>query len=139
MVVAWLVVAAAAVTVGVLAVGTVGDTIRDRGPLGNETIRNAELEEGSGSPSPGAARVRDVVSGKYGEFVAECRGVYAFGLEANPREAAGWRTVSYEQGPDDDVDAVFANRGRSVDIEIFCNRGEPTVAEIEWHTLPDED
>lgn len=50
-----------------------------------------------------------------------------------------WRIVSYERGPDDDVDAVFGNRLESVDLEVFCNRGEPTVAEIERNTLPDDD
>jgi hypothetical protein len=38
---------------------------------------------------------------------------------------------------DDDVDAVFNSRGRSVDIEVFCNQCEPTVAEIERDTLPE--
>ena len=47
--------------------------------------------------------------------------------------------MSFERGPDDDVDAVFANAGRSIDLEVFCNRGRPTVAEIEFNELPDED
>ena len=46
--------------------------------------------------------------------------------------------VSFEGGPDDDVDAVFSNGRRSFDLEVFCNRGEPTVAEIEENTLPDD-
>ena len=46
--------------------------------------------------------------------------------------------VSFESGPDDDVDAVFGNGRRSFDLEVFCNRGEPTVAEIEENTLPDD-
>jgi hypothetical protein len=29
-------------------------------------------------------------------------------------------------------------RSRSCDLEVFCNRGEPTVAEIEENTLPDD-
>jgi len=47
--------------------------------------------------------------------------------------------VSYEPGPDDDVDAVFANRGRSIELEVCCTRGEPTISEIERNTLPDGD
>ena len=46
--------------------------------------------------------------------------------------------VSFECGPDDDVDAVFSNGGRSVDLEVFCNQGEPTVGEIEGNTLPED-
>ena len=46
--------------------------------------------------------------------------------------------MSFEPGPDDDVDAVFANAGRSVELEVFCNRGTPTLAEIERHDLPDD-
>ena len=49
--------------------------------------------------------------------------------------AAGWRVISFERGPDDDVDAVFASGRRSVELEVFCNRGEPTLAELETKTL----
>ena len=47
--------------------------------------------------------------------------------------------VSYEQGPDDDVDAVFSNGRRSIDLEVYCSRGRPTVAEIENNRLPADD
>jgi hypothetical protein len=136
----WLVAAALSVTVGVVAVTSLGASIRDRGPIGdNELIRQAELAEGSSPvPDPDAETVRRTVEDEFGSFVVECRGVYAYGIEARPDEAAGWRTVSYERGPDDDVDAVFANSGRSVDLEVFCNRGTPTVAEIEFNELPDD-
>ena len=46
-----------------------------------------------------------------------------------PDKAAGWRIVSWEKGPDDDVDAVFSDGRNSVDLEVFCNRGRPTLAE----------
>ena len=65
-------------------------------------------------------------------------GPIAFGTRHGRRPDDGWRMVSYEGGPDDDVDAVFSNGRRSVDLEVFCNRGEPTVAEIEDNTLPDD-
>ncbi len=131
--------AVVAVSVGVIAVITVGDSIRDRGPLGNEVARNAELEEGAAVIDPEAPAVQDTIDGEFGRFEVECRGVTAIGLAAEADRAAGWRTVSYEQGPDDDVDAVFANRRRSVEIEVFCNRGRPTVSDEEWKTLPEED
>ena len=138
MVTGWAAVTAAAVVVGVLAVGMVGDSIRDRGPLGNETVRSADVPEGKAVVDPDASRIRDSVTGRFGEFVVECRGLYAVGVAARPDRDAGWRTVSYEPGPDDDVDAVFSHRGRSVEMEVYCNRGRPTVSELEWKTLPDD-
>lgn len=136
---AWVMAATLAITIGIVAVTQVGASIRGRGPLGeSEMIRNAELREGRASPDPDAERIRDVVEDEFGEFVVECRGAVAYGVAARPDSAAGWRTVSYEPGPDDDVDAVFANKARSIDIEAFCNRGRPTVSEIERNTLPDD-
>ena len=135
----WLLAAALAVTVGVVAVTTVGASMRGRGPLGNEVIRTAELSEGTARPDPDATRVREVITEEFGEFVVECRGVVAYGIAVRPDTEAGWRVVSYERGPDDDVDAVFARQRESIEIEVFCNRGRPTVAELERNTLPDDD
>ncbi|HCB04923.1 MAG TPA: hypothetical protein PLZ93_24530 [Nocardioides sp.] len=135
----WLLAAAASVAVGVVVVTQLGASNRDRGPIGdNELIRQAELTEGSATPDPDAQVVRRSIDEEFGSFVVECRGVYAYGIEALPDEAAGWRTVSFERGPDDDVDAVFAQSRRSIDIEVFCNRGEPTVAELERNELPED-
>ena len=135
---AWLVATTVAIAVGVAAVSTVGASIRGRGPLGNEVIRNTELSEQTAEPDPGGDSVRDTIRGEFGRFVVECQGVYASGISVHPDKANGWRVVSYEPGPDDDVDAVFSNRRRSIDLEVFCNRGKPTVAEIESNTLPDD-
>ncbi len=55
-----------------------------------------------------------------------------------PDKAAGWRIVSWEKCPDDDVDAVFSDGRNSVDLEVFCNRGRPTLAEPERNTLGDD-
>lgn len=137
----WLLAVAVAVAVGVAAVTTVGASIRGRGPLGtsagNESIRTDQLNEQTSVPDPDSPLRRDAISGEWGSFEVGCRGVYAIGFEARP--APGWRVVSYETGPDDDVDAVFSKAARSVDLEVFCNRGQPTVAEIERNTLPDND
>ena len=134
---AWLVAAVLAITVGLVAVSSVGASMRGHGPIGsNELIRNAELNEGTAIPDPFGAVVRDIVRGEFGEFVVECQGVYAVGVDARADRAAGWRTVSYEPGPDDDVDAVFANQRRSIELEVFCNEGRPTLAQIERKTLP---
>ena len=138
--VGWLLAAAASVTVGVVVMNQLGASNRDRGPIGdNELIRQAELTEGSATPDPDAEAVRRSIDEEFGSFVVECRGVYAYGVEALPDESAGWRIVSFEHGPDDDVDAVFAQQRRSIDIEVFCNRGEPTVADIERNELPEDD
>jgi len=134
---AWVLATVLAVVVGLVAVGLVGASVRGRGPLGSDvspltdaqTRREVQLD-------PDATRVRRAVKGEWGSFVVECQGVYAFGRAARPDAAAGWRVVSYERGPDDDVDAVFSSGRRSVDLEVFCNRGSPTVAEIERNTLP---
>ncbi len=134
---AWLLATTLAVAVGVSAVSTVGAQVRGRGPLGNEVIRTSQLE-GTASPDPDAASVQRTIEGEWGAFVVRCQGPVAFGEEARPDRAVGWRVVSYERGPDDDVDAVFSNGRRSFDLEVFCNRGKPTVAEIEENTLPDD-
>jgi hypothetical protein len=124
----WIAVAAVAVTVGVLAVTRVGATLSDRGPLGNEEARN-DLREGRATPDQDQALVERTFAEEFGEIDVACQGAFARGLEARP--AAGWRTIKFETAPDDDIDGVFANGSRSMEIEVFCNRGEPTVSEIE--------
>lgn len=134
LVAAWVAAATAAVVVGVLAVSGLGASFRDRGPIGdNEAVREAQL--GAAAPTrleePGERRV---FSGAHGRFVVRCRGAYAEGLRATP--APGWRVVSYEPGPDDDVDAIFTRGRSSVEIDVFCNRGMPTIAELERNEIP---
>jgi len=137
--VAWVVAAVVAITVGVVAVSGVGDQIRDRGPLGNnELVRSAQLEAESASVDPDEPLVEKTISDDFGEFDVACRGRYALGLAVRPDRAAGWRTISFEKGPDDDVDAVFSNGRRSQELEVYCNLGRP-VLEIEDNTLPDDD
>lgn len=133
---AWLAAALVAVAVGVLAVSSVGASVRDRGPLGNETQRT-ESVEGSAAPRPGTTRVQRTITDEFGSFVVECRGAVAYGLETTTEP--GWRTVSFEPGPDDDVDAVFARRGDSIEVEVFCDQGRPTVSDLERKTLPEDD
>ncbi|NPD06640.1 hypothetical protein HN031_18345 [Nocardioides sp. zg-1308] len=134
----WAVTTTVAVLVGVLAVSTVGATIRDRGPVGDEVMRDDSVAPPS-SPPAGAPRVRDEIAGEWGAFVVECRDTWAYGVGVRPDEAAGWDVVSWEKGPDDDVDAVFSDGSRSVDLEVFCNRGRPTLAELERNTLGADD
>lgn len=82
--------------------------------------------------------VEKTFSADFGQFVAVCRGRLAIGVEARPDEAAGWLTVSYEPGPDDDIDAVFSNGRRSQELEIHCVLGRPVLSEIENDTIPDD-
>jgi len=131
----WVLAAALAVTVGVVAVTQVGASLRGRGPLGNEVTRG-ELQEQSAEVDPSLPQVERTIRDEFGELDVACQGLYALGLDARPDREAGWRVVSYETGPDDDVDAVFANRDRSIEVEVYCNRGEPTIGDIERNTLP---
>lgn len=136
----WVVAAVVTVTVGVAAVTGLGDQIRDRGPLGdNEMVREAGQRTGPATPNPSDPEVEETFTGDFGEITVACQGMYAIGVEARPDEAAGWRTVSYEPGPDDDIDAVFSNGRRTQELEIYCNQGRPVLAEIENNTIPDED
>jgi hypothetical protein len=130
----WLTAAVLAVAVGVLAVSSLGASIRDRGPVVTEAQVDAE---GQLTPAPDATAVRETFTDDFGSFVVECRDAVAYGLSVEP--APGWRTVSYDRGPDDDVDAVLARRAESVEIEVFCNRGRPALGEVERNTLPDDD
>ena len=132
----WVAVALVAVTVGVVAVTRLGATLSDRGPLGNEAVRG-DLREGAATPAPDQPLVERTITEEFGEMDVACRGEFALGLDVRPDEEAGWRTVSYETGPDDDVDAVFAQRDRSIEIEVYCNLGQPVVGEVERNTLPD--
>jgi hypothetical protein len=132
--VGWLAAAAVAVTIGVVAVSSVGASVRDRGPLGNDVPD--DLAEGTSTPEPSARSISHTIEDEFGSFEAACRGAVAYGLAAAP--AAGWRVVSYEQGPDDDVDAVFARGDRSIELEVYCNRGRPTIGDREVKTLPDD-
>ena len=134
---AWRVAAVLAVAIGIAAVTTVGASIRGRGPLGTE-VNLSDVREGKATPDPDAPVHRDTVSGEWGRFVVECRGAIAYGVRIKAAEADGWRVVSYELGPDDDVDAVFSNRRHSVDLEVFCAQGRPTIGDLENNTLPDD-
>jgi len=133
---AWLLSVMAAVAVALFAVNNVGDSLTGRGPMGDEVDRTGTVltpEE----QMAGKEEVRDTIDGEFGTFLVGCRGAYALGLDADP--APGWRVVSYEPGPDDDVDAVFSTGSTSIDLEVFCNLGRPEVAELERNQLPDAD
>lgn len=134
--IAWLVATAAAVALGVLAVTTAGASLLGRGPLGDDVDPAPVTVSRTPSPSAGAPVVSDAITGEWGRFDVECRDTFAYGVAVEP--ATGWRVISWEKGPDDDVDAVFSDGANSVDLEVFCNRGRPTLAEIERNTLGED-
>ena len=133
----WAATTAVAVLVGVLAVSTVGATIRDRGPVGAEVVSDTDATRTS-VPSPQGPRVREAITGEWGAFDVECRDTWAYGVGVRPDDGDGEGEVDGEEGPDDDVDAVFSDGQNSVDLEVFCNRGRPTLAELERNTLGDD-
>jgi hypothetical protein len=138
-VLAWVAAAVVAVTVGVGAVTGLGDQILDRGPIGdNELVRKQAAENTRPAElDPEEPVIEETFTDEFGEFVVACQGKFAIGVDARPDEAAGWRLISYEPGPDDDIDAVFSNGERSQELEVFCNLGRPVLSELENHTLPE--
>lgn len=131
-VLSWAVAVVLATAVGLAAVSTVGDALRGRGPLGGE-VRPSERRP---LLDTDAVVVSRDISGDFGTFVVSCQGVYAIGQQARADTTDGWRVVRFETGPDNDLDAVFSSRHTQVDLEVFCNDGEPTVGEIERSQLP---
>jgi hypothetical protein len=128
----WLATAGVATAIGIAAVQAVGDAARGRGPLGPAVETRPEADTPTlpnAAALAGLPEVSEVVLGIYGSFVVSCRGPYAHGVRVDP--APGWHAISFEPGPDDDVDALFARGDRSLEVEVFCNRGRPTVADVE--------
>lgn len=149
----WFAAIAVATSLGLAAVGVVGDAVRDEGPLGQAVTRTdqggaASSTETPAGPDPAtetaagpdpAGAVHRALTGEYGTFGVSCEGPYARGLDASPETADGWRVVRFEPGPDDDVEVVFASRTEYVEIEVFCNAGRPEVAELERSRVGDDD
>lgn len=134
----WLVAVVVATSLGLLAVSVVGDAVRGRGPLGEEvTTGDGTLVPPTPVAVPTSDLVRRTLTEDYGSFEVACEGPYARGLGAEPG-AGGWRVVRFEPGPDDDVEAVFASAEELVEIEVFCNRGRPTLAEADRSRITDE-
>lgn len=134
---AWLLAATVAVATGLAVLAQVGASVRARGALtaDEEAVRQVQAARaGQVRIDPDAARTTRGFRGAFGRFEVACAGAAAIGETAVA--AAGWRVVSYEPGPDDDVDAVFASGRRSVELEVFCLDGVPTVSDREVKTLP---
>jgi hypothetical protein len=132
----WVVVAVLAIAVGVLAVEVAGAGLRDRGRVGSSDLVG-RADPSNLTPDPADPTYADTIVGEYGEFDVECQGVVISGSQ--PRPAPGWRTVTFERGPDDDVDATFESAESIIEIEIYCNNGRPAVAEEELGTRPEVD
>lgn len=130
---AWLAAVAVATGLGLVAVNTVGDAARGRGPLGPAVVRvdSPLVPEApvSASPRPGTTVVERALEDEFGTFVVSCQGPFPLGLDAVA--APGWSVVRFEPGPDDDVEAIFASDTEFVEIEVYCNQGVPTVGELD--------
>jgi hypothetical protein len=129
----WLVAVTVATGVALAAVQAVGDAALDRGPLGPAVQPIEETELGA-IPTDGPdawPKVTKVMRGQYGAFVVSCLGPYAVGENVTAEDEDGWQAISFEPGPDDDVDAVFAKDTLSLEVEVYCNQGSPTIADIE--------
>ncbi|MGQ0843628.1 MAG: hypothetical protein ACT4QF_05795 [Sporichthyaceae bacterium] len=116
---------------GLVAVGTVGDAARGSGPLGAAVIRVDAPPPPTvpATPPPGLSVVRGDLTHDFGTFTVSCTGPYAAGESAEAGQ--GWQVVRFEPGPDDDVEVVFASETELVELEAFCNRGRPEVAELD--------
>jgi hypothetical protein len=134
----WLAAVGVATGIGIASVEAVGDAARGRGPLGPavEPRQRAGAAPPPGSELEGLPNVTEVLHGEYGAFEVTCRGPYALGESVEP--ADGWRAISFEPGPDDDVDALFARGDGSLEVEVFCNRGRPTLADVEHNEFAGE-
>lgn len=129
----WLIAVALAVAVGVLTVTLLAASMKDRGPIGTVSEGDpAGVPPSRLSPAP-RTTVTEIFQEEFGEFEVACEGVSASTVAVRP--APGWHEVSHETGPDDDVDAVFADGARKAEITVFCNRGRPTLDEVEVDTL----
>ena len=81
--------------------------------------------------------MRDEIAGEWGAFDVECRDTWAYGVGVRPDEATGWRIVSWEKGPDDDVDAVFSDgrtRSTSRSSATAAGRRWPSSSATPWTT-----
>ena len=142
---AWLVAAALAVSVGLAAVNTVDEAARGRGPLGQEVqpLRADALQplDGTPSPDPDRRRVQEALTEEFGTFVVACQGPLAVGVSVRANRQEGWQVLSFEPGPDEDVDALFTDGSRTAEIEVYCLQGRPTIDDIERSELtgPDDD
>jgi hypothetical protein len=138
----WLLAVALATWFGLIAVNAVGSAARDRGPLG-EAVSLAG-SEGDDPPTGGAAMhlddpiIKRTLAGEYGTFDVGCQGPYAIGEGAMAAGTGGWRLVRFEPGPDDDVEAIFTNDAEFVELEVFCDGGIPTIAELDRSVMTDD-
>lgn len=127
----WLAAVVVSTGIGLLAVNTVGDAASDRGPLGPDTLVVQAPTGASPPPSlpAGGRAVTEEFRYEFGTFTVVCVGPFA--REVDTVAAPGWRVVAVEQGPDEDVEAEFSGPTQDVELEVFCNRGAPTVSSLE--------
>jgi hypothetical protein len=122
----WLVATALATAVGFAATTTVGDVIRDVGPLGVEfRAPPPAVDDQAGVPHQRTFETPEVIVN------AECAGRAARLLDVRPLD--GWRVTETEPGPDEDVDVELEGDGpATLRLEIYCGADGWPRPIIEW-------
>ena len=125
-VVTWLAATALATAVGFAATTTVGDVIRDAGPLGVEFhASHPAVDAPVGLPHHRTFETPAAV------VSAECTGRAARLLDVRPLD--GWRITDSELGPDEDVDVDLTGAGpTTLHFEIYCGADGWPRPVIEW-------
>lgn len=143
---AWLVGAACAVAVGVLALSLIGSGVGDRSrpPLAAQispapspdddspspaVSRSARPSHSAGSPSPAASPVQRTFTFSVGSVTAECDGDQAYLLSWSP--AQGYRADDVRRGPAPIVQVRFESLTREPAIVVRCVAGVPR-ASVSW-------
>lgn len=120
LVLTWIVATAVATAIGFAATTTVGDAIRDAGPVGSGFRAPDDASDRAGSEPRRQTFEVDGV-----RVTAECVGRAARLLAVDA--AAPWTVVETDAGPDEDVHATLdGGAPTTLRIEIYCSGvGEP--------------
>ena len=128
----WVAAVVVATVVGLVAVQSVGQALQGSGPLGAQ-LDSSERDRtllASQDPSVLTPVASDPVldrtfAGRYGSVKVRCQGSLATWQGATP--AAGWRVVEYPEGVQAQVEASFSDGDSTIEVEVFCNAGVPTL------------
>lgn len=139
----WLVAAAAATTVGVVAVGAVGSSVvgTSTKPLSQQQIDRA-LASSSQAPSPpptssppaGPGGITRALTTQGGTLIARCLAGQATLVSWSP--AQGYQAENIQAGPTATATLTFETENREIQVRVTCPAGIPTARTI---TRSDQD
>jgi hypothetical protein len=120
LVLTWVIATTVATAIGFAATNTVGDAIRDAGPVGTEFRIPDHASDRAGSVARRQTFEVDQV-----RVTAECVGRAARLVAVQP--APPWTISESDAGPDEDVNVTLdGNAPTTLRIEIYCSgAGEP--------------